>query len=149
MKWITEDSLRNFPFWGGARENVQRMSDEEFDTIEAVLDDGKHEWTYTKINDLFWFDFDSVCYILGYSDAENYEADVTETDVEIAEEWKEMLADDMVGMQNTLPDDIIHKWIDSDLETEEIQEGMYDDLCEWWDELTDIQKVDIYRKNND
>ena len=64
----TEQSLSNFEFWCGARINAEKLSNEEFDTLENELEhlypDGM---TDTELNDLFSFDFDRVCEILGLS----------------------------------------------------------------------------------
>ena len=68
----TEQSLRNFEFWAGARTNAGLLTDEELDRIEAELEqfypDGMDE---TELNDLFWFDFEWVCSIVGlaYNDS--------------------------------------------------------------------------------
>lgn len=71
MKIYTEQSLSNFEFWSGAKDTVKYLNDNDFDTIEAILDevypDGMDE---TTINDLFWFDEDTIAEWLGYSDFE-------------------------------------------------------------------------------
>ncbi len=55
-----------FEFWSGAADRVQHLTDEELDTIERVLvaeyPDGITE---TELNDLFWFDFDFICELIG------------------------------------------------------------------------------------
>ena len=71
----TEQSLRNFEFWSGAKDNAAMMTAEELDSVEnefeALYPDGM---TDTEINDLFWFDFDYVCDLIGLEyDAENDE----------------------------------------------------------------------------
>ena len=62
----TEQSLRNFEFWCGAKVNAKQLTSEEFDTLEnefeGLYPDGMTE---TEINDIFWFDFEWVCEILG------------------------------------------------------------------------------------
>ena len=71
MKIYTEDSLRNFNFWSGARDTVKYLTDEELDTIEAILEDiypdGMDE---IQINDIFWFEDDWIAEMLGYADFE-------------------------------------------------------------------------------
>lgn len=71
MKIYTEQSLSNFEFWSGAKDTVKYLNDNDFDTIEAILDevypDGMDE---TTINDFFWFDEDTIAEWLGYSDFE-------------------------------------------------------------------------------
>ena len=66
MKITTEQSLRNFEFWSGAKTNAEMMTAEELDSVENALEaiepDGM---TDTEINDLFWFDFEYVCELIG------------------------------------------------------------------------------------
>lgn len=69
MKIYTEQSLRNFEFWGGACATVSYLTNEELDTIEEMLEeispDGMDE---TEVNDFFWFDDDTIAEWLGYED---------------------------------------------------------------------------------
>ena len=62
MKIYKEESLRNFEFWSGAKDSASRLTFEQLDQVESILEDiwpeGMEE---TEINDLFWFDFDTVC----------------------------------------------------------------------------------------
>ena len=71
MKIYTENSLRNFEFWSGAKNTVEYLTLEELDTIESILEDcypdGMDE---TDINDLFWFEEDTIAEWLGYNDFE-------------------------------------------------------------------------------
>lgn len=71
----TEQSLRNFEFWSGAKANAEMMTAEELDSVENELEAMYPEgMTDTEINDLFWFDFDYVCELIGLEyDAENDE----------------------------------------------------------------------------
>lgn len=69
MKIYSEKSLRNFDFWSGAKENVNELTFEQLDEVENILEgmypDGMSE---TEINDLFWFDFDTIKEWLGITD---------------------------------------------------------------------------------
>lgn len=71
MKIYTENSLSNFEFWSGAKDRAKYLTEEEFDTIETILEDiypdGMSE---TQINDLFWFEEDWIAEMLGYNDFE-------------------------------------------------------------------------------
>lgn len=71
----TEQSLRNFEFWSGAKSNAEMMTCEELDSVENALEELYPEgMTDTEINDLFWFDFDYVCDLIGLEyDAEKDE----------------------------------------------------------------------------
>ena len=71
----TEQSLRNFEFWSGAKSNAEMMTAEELDSVENELEELYPEgMTDTEINDLFWFDFDYVCDLIGLE----YDADKDE-----------------------------------------------------------------------
>lgn len=71
MKLYKEESLRNFKFWSGAADRVQYLTDAEMDAIEEMLEelypDGMDE---TDLNDLFWFNEDTIAEWLGYDDFE-------------------------------------------------------------------------------
>lgn len=65
MKWYVEESLRNFPFWSGAKDTANELTLEDIDTIEEYLQD--QEMSDTEINDFFWFENDTIAEWLGYS----------------------------------------------------------------------------------
>jgi hypothetical protein len=71
MKIYAEKSLRNFEFWSGAADTVKYLTLEELDIIENIIEemypDGADE---TIINDLFWFEEDTIAEWLGYNDFE-------------------------------------------------------------------------------
>lgn len=78
MKIITEQSLADFKFWSGAEDTAQRIWEEQgsegFDQLEAILEnlypDGIDE---TELNDLLWFDAETVYEWLGIGDEEDEE----------------------------------------------------------------------------
>ena len=65
MRIIKEESLRNFQFWSGAKSFAENLTCEELDTIESILEGDGSDYTDTQINDLFWFDSETVCDWLG------------------------------------------------------------------------------------
>ena len=75
MKIYSEQSLADFKFWSGAETTAQRIweaqGSEGFDQLEAILEDlypdGIDE---TDLNDLLWFDADTVYEWLGIDDEE-------------------------------------------------------------------------------
>ena len=71
MKIYSEKSLRNFEFWSGAKENANELTGAQLDEVETILEDlypnGMDE---TQINDLFWFDFDTIKEWLGITEEE-------------------------------------------------------------------------------
>lgn len=66
MKIYKEDTLSNFEFWAGGKDNAERLTSKELDELTNILEDicpdGMDE---TQINDLLWFDFEYVCEWLG------------------------------------------------------------------------------------
>ena len=69
MKIYSEKSLREFNFWSGAADRVKYLTAEELDTIEATLEELYPEgMSETIVNDLFWFDEDTIAEWLGYDD---------------------------------------------------------------------------------
>lgn len=76
MKIYTEQSLSNFEFWSGAKENAKELTDQQFDTLEAILEDMYPEGcTDTTINDLMWFEFDTIKEWLGIEDEDEEESE--------------------------------------------------------------------------
>ena len=75
MKIYKEESLSNFEWWGGAVSTAQRIWDERgsegFEQLETVLEDlypdGIDE---TALNDLLWFETDTVYEWLGIDNEE-------------------------------------------------------------------------------
>lgn len=72
MKIYSEQSLRYFEFWSGAKDTVKYLTFEDLDRIEADLEEIAPEEGYsdTEINDLFWFDEDLIAGFLGYDSFE-------------------------------------------------------------------------------
>jgi len=66
MKIHSEKSLSDFEFWSGGKDRAEKLTLEELDQIEATLEelypDGIDE---TQLNDLFWFDFETVAEWIG------------------------------------------------------------------------------------
>lgn len=71
MKIYKEESLRNFEFWSGAKDNANELTIVQLDEVESILEDLYPEgMDETQINDLFWFDFDTIKKWLGITDEE-------------------------------------------------------------------------------
>lgn len=73
MKIVIEKSLRYFEFWGGAKDWTDLMYPEELDEVEEYLEElfeTNLPFDYSKstdcgvwetaINDLFWFEFETI-----------------------------------------------------------------------------------------
>ena len=67
MTVMYETTLKDFEFWGNARENVKKLTDEELETLEEYFDEPTDQ---TELNDLFAFYFEDVCDILGLTEEE-------------------------------------------------------------------------------
>lgn len=72
MKYYVEESLSNFKFWSGAKKNTAELTEEQFNEIESILEGLYPEgMSDTEINDLFWFEFDTVKEWLGIEEEED------------------------------------------------------------------------------
>lgn len=81
MKLYREFSEGYTP-WSGAKETYQRIQDAgKWDALEAVLDDIYPEgMTETELNDLLWFEPETVFEWLGISDEEEETEEETENE---------------------------------------------------------------------
>ena len=72
MTIIKEERLANFQFWSGAKYLAEKLTEEECDIIEELLEelypDSMEE---TEVNDFFWFDGDTIAQALGYEDEDD------------------------------------------------------------------------------
>ena len=69
MKVYKEMNLRDFEFWSGAKSNAETLTDEQLDMVESILEDAFPDgMDETQINDIFWFDFDTIRDWLGIED---------------------------------------------------------------------------------
>lgn len=66
MKIMSEQSLRNFGFWCGAKDFAEKLTDNELDQVESYIEglcpDGIDK---VDLNDLFWFEQERICDWLG------------------------------------------------------------------------------------
>ena len=71
MQYIRDESLTNFEFWSGAKDRAKLLTYSELEELDNLLQDFFTDTpTETQINDLFWFDFDSVCELIGTTEEE-------------------------------------------------------------------------------
>ena len=62
-----ETSLKDFEFWGYARKNVNKLTNEELEILEEYFDEPTDR---TELNDQFAYYFEEVCDILGLTEEE-------------------------------------------------------------------------------
>lgn len=70
MQYIVEENLSNFKFWSGGKDRADMLTTQQLDDIEEALErdyfaDREELPTDTEINDLFWFDFEFICGLIG------------------------------------------------------------------------------------
>ena len=66
MKIISYRHLRDFEWWGPAKENITKLTLEELDYLDDYFDECYPEGvSETEVNDWFWFYFDDILDILG------------------------------------------------------------------------------------
>lgn len=74
MKYYIDEELSRFPFWSGAKTNVENLTEEELnnigDELEATDMFGGEIPSDVQINDLFWFDFPTVLSLIGLTEEE-------------------------------------------------------------------------------
>lgn len=79
MKMLTNINLKDFPFWGGARDITQFLTEVDFQKIEVCMEEymaaAREILTETEINDIFQFEPDLIAQILGYENYEDFLAD--------------------------------------------------------------------------
>ena len=70
-----EIALRDFEFWSGGADRANNCSAEELDTLEQFFEETEPEegWADTDINDMFWFEFDTLAQYLGYKNEEDFD----------------------------------------------------------------------------
>lgn len=74
MKIYEEKNLCDFNFWSGAIYHANKMTSEQLTEVESVLEELYPEgMEATQINDLFWFDFETVCEWIGFNPDEEEE----------------------------------------------------------------------------
>ena len=106
MQYVKDDSLTNFPFWSGAKSNADMLTYDELQQLDDVLPeyfntgDGQLP-TETEINDMFWFDFATVCDAIGLKyDDDRGEIIRDGEENESRKKRSEANGNDKVGKQN-------------------------------------------------
>lgn len=74
MKYIVEDSLRNFKAWSGGANTLKELTLDEIDIVEEGITEvyERCELTETNINNFLWFETDVIAKWLGYNNWESY-----------------------------------------------------------------------------
>lgn len=124
-----ELDLNRFEAWSGAKETLERIRREgKCEELENVLEELYPDgMTETELNDLLWFDSESVYEWLGIRSEEQIEREIKEAEEELAE------------VQSNLEDDLD----DDELTTEEraeIIESYQTDIDEIKERIADLEE---------
>ena len=65
MKVVSEINLNEFKFWAGAADSRKRFSYDEMEQLNDMLEEFEEEWEDVQLNDLFWFEPETLCEWLG------------------------------------------------------------------------------------
>lgn len=149
MKYYVEESLSNFQFWSGGKDRAELLSAEQLDTVEQMLEEIEPAdgWSDTAINDFFWFDFDTICEWLGYADEAHLEKDITQSEVQEAQEWAEDTSTDynaLFAIAHLNIED--YAFTNEDGEEDRDWDQATEDFMDWWNCMDDIDQVEEYRK---
>lgn len=68
MRYIVEEDLSRFPFWGQAKDVADNFTNEEMDRLDDIISEmySDEDPTDVQINDLFAYDSDYLKELLGY-----------------------------------------------------------------------------------
>lgn len=97
MKYTVDKPLSSFDFWSGAVTNAQELTSRELDDLDDILPEYfGEEVTDTDINDMFWFEFETIVHALGYAYIDgNIIRDVDDIPENVA---KEALEEEIKGL---------------------------------------------------
>lgn len=124
-----ELDLNSFQAWSGAKDTLDRIQREgKCNLLEQILEDTYPDgMTETELNDLLWFDSESVYEWLGIRSEEQIKREIKEAEEELAE------------VQSNLEDDLD----DDELTTEEraeIIESYQPDIDEIKERIADLKE---------
>ena len=120
-----ELDLRNFKAWSGAKDTLERVINEgKCDLLEQILEDAYPEgMTETELNDLLWFEPETIYEWLGIRSEEQIEKEIEEAEEELEEKLSDLefdLDDDLTEEERK---DIIESY---QPEIDEIKERIAD-----------------------
>lgn len=73
MRITTEQTIKQFEFWSGAKDLADKLTFQELDTIQFELEElYPNGLTETELNDLFWFDTEFICDLIGQTEEDIY-----------------------------------------------------------------------------
>ena len=126
MKIISEIDIRNFDFWSGGADRAKDVKcDEDWDAIEAFLNEIYPDgMTDTQLNDIFWFDFDSLAEACGYENEEHYFYGAAKDEDEMFDVIHEHFPD--------ANEDYITEWCENEWEKSDCEEKCLRAFDKWY-----------------
>ena len=124
-----ELDLNSFEAWSGAKDTLDKIIDEgKCEELEGILEDMYPDgMTETELNDLLWFESESIYEWLGIRSEEQIRKEIRETEQELNE-----MEDDMA---NDLDDETL-----TQEEREEIIESYQDDINEIKERIAELKE---------
>ena len=130
MKVYFEINIADFKAWGGAINTLDRIiAEDKCDELEAILGDLYPDGiTETKLNDLLWFDDETVLGWLGIRTESEIRSELAEAKEEL-EEFKQNYADDCEDEDMTV-EEKIKLW----------KSNYEDDVLELEEKISELEK---------
>ena len=124
-----ELDLNSFEAWSGAKDTLDKIIDEgKCEELEGILEDMYPDgMTETELNDLLWFESESIYEWLGIRSEEQIRKEIREAEQELNE-----MEDDMT---NDLDDETL-----TQEEREEIIESYQDDINEIKERIAELKE---------
>lgn len=130
MKVYFEINIADFKAWGGAINTLDRIiAEDKCDELEAILEDLYPDGiTETELNDLLWFDDETVLGWLGIRTESEIRSELAEAKEEL-EEFKQNYADDCEDEDMTV-EEKIKLW----------KSNYEDDILELEEKISELEK---------
>ena len=129
MKITYELNLKNFRAWSGAVDTLERIKREDkCEELENILDDVYPDgMTETELNDLLWFDSETVYEWLGIRSNEQIKEEIEEAETELE------------ALQNDLSEELEDEELTEE-EKEEIINSYQSDIDEVEERITELKE---------
>lgn len=90
-----ELNLQSFQAWSGAKDTLERIKREKkCDLLEQILEDTYPEgMTETELNDLLWFESDTIYEWLGIRNEKQIQEEIEETEAELEDKLSDLESD--------------------------------------------------------
>lgn len=126
MRITTEIDIRDFQFWSGGRDRAKDIKcDEDWDAIESLLEDIYPDgMTDTQLNDIFWFDFDSLAQACGYENEEHYFYGAAKDEDEMSELLREHFPD--------ADEDAVDEWCNNEWDKNRTKGTCFEQFESWY-----------------